>query len=58
MPKFGWLKTSNISVLNCRFNFSVTFVFFVTEKSVFRKVGPIIASLPRVPGWQVPARTG
>ena len=50
LPKLGWLKISNISARNCTLNRSVIFVFFVTEKSVFRKFGPTIVFLPSVPG--------
>src|ERR1700716_1479316 len=58
LPKFGWLNTSNISLRNWRLNFSVSLVFFVTEKSVLRNPGPLIASRPRVPGWQVGSVAG
>ena len=44
---------SNISPRNCRLNFSVSLVFFMTEKSVLTKPGPVIASRLRLPGWQV-----
>jgi len=58
LPKFGWFNRSNTSVRNCRLSFSPNFVFLVTEKSVFRKSGPVMESRPRLPGWQLPKTTG
>ena len=54
-PKLGWLNTSNISLRNCRVNRSV---ILVTEKSVFRKLRPVMESRHKLLGCQVGSVAG
>src|SRR5262245_52512445 len=48
-PKLAWLNRSKNSARNSVRNFSVMAVFLSTEKSTFRKPGPITTLRPRLP---------